>query len=148
VGLTGGHQIESGNPVLRCHALVKSIHVTQHRRCGNAALGQGRLCGRWWQWNIALIVLLLNSGPFLDLSPKRLELFRQTIPALKRVLYPYDPADAYAVAQMGVYRDAARRLEIELVEQTVHSAEEAQATLARVRKGERRWNLGPGRPLV
>jgi putative ABC transport system substrate-binding protein len=70
----------------------------------------------------------------LDLSPKRLELFRQTIPALKRVLYLYDPADAYAVAQAGAYRDAARRLGIELVEQTVHSEEEAKATLARVRK--------------
>jgi ABC-type uncharacterized transport system substrate-binding protein len=274
VGFTGGHQLESGNPVLRCYALVKSIDVIQHRRCGNTVLGQGRLCGCWWQWNIALIVLLLNSGLFLDdagaaerprlfgievlteswgptiammgprdgllalgyrgdeqfaigvrftqgdraglpaaaqelvqigvdliyvsqasaakaaqmttdripivfarvgdplgsglvqsfarpggnitgvtnlsldLSPKRLELFRQTIPALKRVLYPYDPADAYAVAQVGVYHDAARRLGIELVEQTVHSKEEAQATLARVRQSERGWNLGPGRPHV
>jgi putative ABC transport system substrate-binding protein len=72
----------------------------------------------------------------LDLSPKRLELFRQTIPTLKRVLYPYNPADTYAMAQLGVYRDAARRLGIELVEQTVHSEEEAQATLAQLQKGQ------------
>jgi putative ABC transport system substrate-binding protein len=71
----------------------------------------------------------------LDLSPKRLELFRQTIPTLKRVLYPYNPADMYAMAQFGVYRDAARRLGIELVEQTVHSEEEAPATLAQIQKG-------------
>ena len=79
----------------------------------------------------------------LDLSPKRLELFRQTIPSLKRVLYPYNPADAYAMAQVGVYRDAARRLGIELVEQTVHSEEEAQATLAQVRKGDVDGILAP-----
>jgi hypothetical protein len=35
-----------------------------------------------------------------------------------------------------VYRDAARRLGIELLEQVVHTEEEAQATLAAVRKGE------------
>lgn len=79
----------------------------------------------------------------LDLSPKRLELFRQTIPTLKRVLYPYDPADTYAMAQVGVYRDAARRLGIELVEQTVHSEEEAQATLAQVQKGHVDGILAP-----
>jgi putative ABC transport system substrate-binding protein len=39
------------------------------------------------------------------------------------------------VAQVGVYRAAARRLGIELVEQTIHSEDEAQATLARIRKG-------------
>jgi len=71
----------------------------------------------------------------LDLSPKRLELFRQIIPTLKRVLYLYNPTDTYAMAQVGVYRDAARRLGIELVEQTVHSEEEAQATLAQLQKG-------------
>jgi putative tryptophan/tyrosine transport system substrate-binding protein len=79
----------------------------------------------------------------LDLSPKRLELFRETVPTLKRVLYPYDPADAYAVAQMGVYRDAARRLGVELVEQSVHSEGEAQATLAQVQKGHVDGILAP-----
>jgi ABC-type uncharacterized transport system substrate-binding protein len=79
----------------------------------------------------------------LDLSPKRLELFRQTIPTLKRVLYPYNPADTYAMAELGVYRDAARRLGIELVEQTVHSEEEAQATLAQLEKGHVDGILSP-----
>jgi putative tryptophan/tyrosine transport system substrate-binding protein len=79
----------------------------------------------------------------LDLSPKRLELFRQTVPTLKRVLYPYNPADSYAMAQVGVYRDAARRLGIELVEQTLHSEEKAQASLAQVRKGHVDGILAP-----
>jgi len=41
-----------------------------------------------------------------------------------------------AVAAAKVYHDAARRLGIELVEQAVRTEEEAQATLATVRKGE------------
>jgi putative ABC transport system substrate-binding protein len=79
----------------------------------------------------------------LDLSPKRLEIFRQLIPSLKRVLYPYDVADTYAVAQARVYRDAARRLGIELVEQSVQTEEEAQASLAQVRKGDVEGILKP-----
>jgi putative tryptophan/tyrosine transport system substrate-binding protein len=72
----------------------------------------------------------------LDLSPKRLEVFKQIIPGLQRILCLYDPADAYAVTQARVYRDAARHLGIELVEQTVHSETEARATIARIRKGD------------
>lgn len=258
-----------GNPVIHWFALINGIDVVRHWRVGKTMPGQGRRCGRSWQWHGVLVVLLLSSELFaggadaaerprpfrigalteswgptpsvvglreglrelgyredeqfvigvrftqgvlpalpaaarelvelgvdlifvsqpsaamaaqmttdripivfasvgdplglgliqsfarpggnitgvtnlsLDLSPKRLELFRQTIPGLKRVLYPYNPADAYAMAQVGVYRDAARRLGIELVERTVHSEEEAQATLAQVRKGEVDGILAP-----
>jgi putative ABC transport system substrate-binding protein len=71
-----------------------------------------------------------------ELGPKRLELFHEIVPNLKRVLYPYDAADAYSVARARMYREAAHRLGIELVEQAVRTEEEAQATLAQVRKGE------------
>ena len=71
----------------------------------------------------------------LELGPKRLELFHEIIPSLKRVLFPYDATDASAVAAK-VYREAARRLGIELVEKVMRTEEEAQATLAQVRKGE------------
>ena len=72
----------------------------------------------------------------LELSPKRLEVFHEIVPGLKRVLFPYDAADAYAVAEARVYREAARRLGIELVEKPVRTAEEAQATLAQISKDE------------
>ena len=36
----------------------------------------------------------------LELSPKRLELFREIVPGLKRVLFPYDAADAYTAAEV------------------------------------------------
>jgi putative ABC transport system substrate-binding protein len=71
-----------------------------------------------------------------ELIPKRLELFHEIIPGLKRVLYTYDAADAYAVSEARVYREAARRLGIKLVEQAVQTREEAQATLAQISKNE------------
>ena len=72
----------------------------------------------------------------LELGPKRLEVFHEIIPGLKRVLYPYDAADADAVAEAKMYREAAHRLGIELVEKAVRTEEEAQATLAQISKGE------------
>jgi putative ABC transport system substrate-binding protein len=70
----------------------------------------------------------------LDLSAKRLQLFQEMIPGMKRVLFPYDPSDAYAVAAVKVYRDAARRLGIALVEQRIRTEEEAKAFLAQGRQ--------------
>jgi putative ABC transport system substrate-binding protein len=72
----------------------------------------------------------------LELSAKRLEVFREVVPDLKRVLYLYDAADTPSVAQAKVYRDAAHRLGIVLVEKGVRTAEEAQAALAQISKGE------------
>jgi putative ABC transport system substrate-binding protein len=79
----------------------------------------------------------------LELGPKRLELFREMVPHLKRVLLPYNPGDAYAVAAARVYRDAARRLGIGLVERTVRTEEEARASLARVSRAEVDGILAP-----
>jgi putative tryptophan/tyrosine transport system substrate-binding protein len=258
-----GERVEVGLPVFSWYALVKrSAAIAHWRAVGNTAPGQGLRCGRWWQWHVALVVILLSAellaggasaaerprpfhigalteswGPTppmiglrdglrelgyreddqfvigvrftqgdltalstaarelvehgvdlifisqpsaakaaqmattripivfagvgdpvglgliqsfarpggnitgvtnldLDLSPKRLEIFHQLIPNLKGVLYPYDRTDTYAVAQAKVYRDAARHLGIELVEQSVPTEEEAQASLAQVRKGD------------
>jgi putative ABC transport system substrate-binding protein len=72
----------------------------------------------------------------LDLGPKRLQVFQELIPGLQRVLFPYDAIDAYAVKEAGVYRDAARRLGIELVERAVRSEAEARTTLVQVQQGE------------
>jgi putative ABC transport system substrate-binding protein len=76
------------------------------------------------------------TGLGLELAPKRLEVFREIIPSLRRVLLPYNVTESYAVAEARVYRDAARRLEIVLMEKPLQSQEEAQATLGRVRKGD------------
>jgi len=76
------------------------------------------------------------TGLYLELSPKRLEVFHEIVPGLKRVLYLYDAADAHAVAEVRVYRDAAHRLGIVLVEKAVQTEEEARTTLAQISKGE------------
>jgi putative ABC transport system substrate-binding protein len=77
----------------------------------------------------------ITDGDF-DLNPKRLEIFKDMIPGLKRVLYPYDPTDAHAAAAARTYREGARQLGVVLVEKPVRTETEARATLARLRKGE------------
>jgi putative ABC transport system substrate-binding protein len=72
----------------------------------------------------------------LELNPKRLEIFKDLIPGLRRVLYPYDPADAHAAAAVRSYRDGARQLGVTVVERPVRTEAEARATLARLRKAE------------
>ena len=72
----------------------------------------------------------------LHLGPKRLQIFQEMIPSLKRVLFPYNATETYAVKMVQVYRDAAHRLGIELVAQGVRTQEEARATLARLHQGE------------
>ena len=79
----------------------------------------------------------------VDLGPKRLELFRDLVPGLHRVLFLYDVNDASSVVAARRYREAARRLALVLVERTVQTQAEAQTTLAQVRKGEVDGILGP-----
>jgi putative ABC transport system substrate-binding protein len=79
----------------------------------------------------------------VDLGPKRLAVFRALVPGLHRVLFPYDPTDTSSMAAVRGYREAARRLGLVLVEQTVQTQAEAQAALAQVRKGEVDGIIGP-----
>jgi putative ABC transport system substrate-binding protein len=72
----------------------------------------------------------------VELVPKRMEIFRELIPGLKRLLVPYDATNADAVAQLTVHREAARRLGLTLVEKPVRSEEEARATITGLRKGD------------
>jgi putative ABC transport system substrate-binding protein len=72
----------------------------------------------------------------IELSAKRLEIFKEMIPGLKRVLFPYDSGDPYAVAAARAYRDAARQLGVVLVEKPVRTQEEARVTLSALRKAE------------
>lgn len=72
----------------------------------------------------------------LELNPKRLELFRQIIPELKRVLFLYNTNDAYSTAAVKVYREAARLLDIVLVEKAVESEAEVQTAIDEVRPGD------------
>ena len=79
----------------------------------------------------------------IDLGPKRIEIFHELVPSMKRVLLPYDATNAYAIAQLPAYRDAARRLGLTLVERSVVTEEEARVTIGRIRKGEVDGILSP-----
>lgn len=79
----------------------------------------------------------------IELGPKRLEMFRQIVPGLKRVLYLYDANDTYAMAEARVYRDAARHLGLEMIEREVRTQKEAEAALARIQRGEVHGILSP-----
>lgn len=72
----------------------------------------------------------------LELGPKRLEIFKEIVPGLKRVLFPYAASDGYSVKEAKIYRDTAHRLGIELVEKPIGTEEEAQAIIARLQKGD------------
>jgi putative ABC transport system substrate-binding protein len=72
----------------------------------------------------------------LELGPKRLEVFRELIPGLRKVLFIYHATDAYATAEVREVRAAAHRLGLGLVERPVRTPEEAQAILAAVQPRE------------
>jgi putative ABC transport system substrate-binding protein len=79
----------------------------------------------------------------LELSAKRLEIFQEMLPGLKRVLFPYDPTDAYAAAAAKVYRHAASLLDIELVEQVIQTEAEAHAFFTQSRPDAIDGIVGP-----
>jgi putative ABC transport system substrate-binding protein len=70
----------------------------------------------------------------IELVPKRMEIFREMVPGLKRVLFVYDAMSAHAESVLRVHRDAARRLGLTLVERPVRSQEEAKAAITETRK--------------
>jgi putative ABC transport system substrate-binding protein len=70
----------------------------------------------------------------LEVSGKRLQLFKDLIPGLERVLLPYDKHNNYNVAQAEVYRAAAQRLGVELIERQLETEEGARAALTAVQR--------------
>ncbi len=72
----------------------------------------------------------------LELDSKRLEIFKELIPGLTRVLFPYDKNEAFSVAQAKSFRASARRLKITLIEKALATQKEAQATFDDIKKNE------------
>ncbi|HSF05490.1 MAG TPA: ABC transporter substrate-binding protein [Methylomirabilota bacterium] len=79
----------------------------------------------------------------VELIPKRIEIFQQLVPGLKRVLLPYDATSDHTLAQLEAFRAAARRLDLTLVEKPVRTQDEAQAVIAGIRKSEVDGILSP-----
>jgi len=72
----------------------------------------------------------------LELVPKGLEIFRELIPRLRRVLLVYDATNDFTVSQLPVYRDAAQRLGLMLVERPVRTEDEARSVISAIKKSE------------
>jgi putative ABC transport system substrate-binding protein len=82
----------------------------------------------------------------LELGPKRLEIFRDMIPGLKRVLFAYHVSDAFSISEARAYRDAAVELKISLIEKPVRTQEEAKSAFEKL-KNEIHGILSP-RPMT
>lgn len=73
---------------------------------------------------------------FANLAAKRLELLKEMIPGLRRVVTFYRPGNPANVEVMKTLRDAGRKLNVELMERYVASVEELRAGLQALRPGE------------
>jgi putative ABC transport system substrate-binding protein len=71
-----------------------------------------------------------------DLTAKRLEILKEIVPKLRRVVTFYDPRNPVAIDSSKFAREAARLQGVELVERHVTSVEELQAGLRALRAGE------------
>jgi ABC-type uncharacterized transport system substrate-binding protein len=72
----------------------------------------------------------------LELDSKRLEIFKEMIAGLTRVLFPYDKADAFSVTQANVFRESARRLKVTLIEKPILHPDEAKAIFDDLKRTE------------
>jgi len=72
----------------------------------------------------------------LELDSKRLEIFKEMIPGLTRVMFPYDKNDSFSVAQEKTFRDSARRLKITLIEKPILHPDEAKAIFDDLKRTE------------
>lgn len=79
-----------------------------------------------------------------DLVPKRLEVLKELLPGLRRVIFPYDPNDESAVDGLRIFREAARRLGITLIERPVRTEDEARKVFSVLRKGDADAVMVPG----
>jgi len=75
-------------------------------------------------------------GRLSDLTAKRLEILKEMVPGLRRVVMFYNPDNLVAERGTKAARDAARQLKVELVEHRVGSVEELRAGLRALRAGE------------
>ncbi len=75
-------------------------------------------------------------GQHTDLTAKRLDLLKEMIPRLRRVVTFYSPDNPGSQQSVKIARDAARQLKVALVERPVTSVEELRAGLRALRPGE------------
>jgi putative ABC transport system substrate-binding protein len=71
-----------------------------------------------------------------DLTAKRLEILKEMLPKLRRVMTFYNPGNPIAVEASRLGREEARRLHVEFIERRVGSVKELEAALRTLKAGE------------
>jgi len=72
----------------------------------------------------------------VELISKRMEILREIVPGLKRLLVVYDATNPDAVSKLEAHRGAAKPLGLTLVEKPVRTEDEARTAISAARKGE------------
>jgi putative tryptophan/tyrosine transport system substrate-binding protein len=75
-------------------------------------------------------------NPVTDLTAKRLEILKEIVPKLRRVITFYEPHSPVGIQSSNLAREAARRIGVELIERHVVSVEELQFGIRSLRAGE------------
>ncbi len=75
-------------------------------------------------------------NPVTDLTAKRLEILKEIVPKLRRVVTFYVPRNPVAIESSKLARETAQRLGVEFIERHVVSVEELQAGVRALRAGE------------
>jgi putative ABC transport system substrate-binding protein len=83
-----------------------------------------------------------------DLTGKRLEILKEIVPKLRRVVTFYDPRRATTIESAKQAREAARQMGIQLIERHFASVEELQAGVRALRAGEVDAYLAMAEPIV
>jgi putative ABC transport system substrate-binding protein len=74
--------------------------------------------------------------PATDLTAKRLEILKEIVPKLRRVVTFYDPRRPTGVESSKFAREAGQRMGVQLVERHITSVEELQAAVRALKAGE------------
>jgi putative ABC transport system substrate-binding protein len=83
-----------------------------------------------------------------DLTGKRLEILKELLPKISRVLTFYDPTNRVAAEGTTLAREEAKRLGIKLIERHVRSVEDVKAEAQKLKSGEADAFLFTPDPMV
>ncbi len=78
-----------------------------------------------------------------EVGARRLEILRDLVPGMKRVLHVHDASDPYSLALAKVYREAGRQLGLEVVDRPVQSEKEADTAFAQIGRADVQGIIGP-----
>jgi putative ABC transport system substrate-binding protein len=71
-----------------------------------------------------------------DLTAKRLQILKEMVPRLRRVMSLYNPDNPSALESVKVAREGAQQLNVTLIERPVRSVEELRVAMRALRPGE------------